>query len=387
MAKGVGTRDGPTRRPKAPPNTYWRGEVLWAKFKVRGQLYRESLRTSSPVTATKRLKALRDSIEDQVIYGESAPISWKRAFVDWHAAAPNNSTTQRYLTSLKQLRPWLDELDVQQVTHDTLRTIVAARRKLVSIATVNRDLTAISSVLDHAAGEGWVKDNAAATFDRSRLVERRDPPVLPEPEHINATIAGATAAFGAAIELSLETGMRQGEVFSLEWSQIDLKRRAATLYYTKRRRPRAVPLSPRAVAILKERPAFLKCPLVFWHGDGEGFASPAENFRNLIARVARQRAQSDEPFRPFTFHHLRHTFAVDYLKRRQGSIYDLQRILGHRSLTTTEIYLDYLTPEEARAVMIEGGAQNGAQVQRSGKRTSGASNGTTKGKQRTSKPV
>lgn len=372
-------------RPKAPPNTFWRGDILWAKFKVRGHLYRESLRTGSPRIAEKRVKALKEAVEDQVIYGEAEPIGWMAAVIDWRAASPNNSTTARYATSLKQLRPWLDPLDVQQVTHDTLRTIVAARRKLVSIATVNRDLTAISSVLGFAAGEGWVKENAAATFDRSRLVERRDPIVLPEAAHIAAVIAGASDAFGAVIELARETGMRQQEICTLEWHQVDLKRRAITLYVTKRRRPRAVTLTPRAVTILKARAVYLGSPLVFWYGEGEAYASPAENFRNLVARVAHQEAQSGRAFRPFTFHHIRHYFAVHYLRQRRGMIYDLQRELGHRSLTTTEGYLDFLTPEEQRAVTILAGAHGGAQVQRSGKAETAPSNGTAKRKSAASK--
>jgi integrase/recombinase XerD len=63
--------------------------------------------------------------------------------------------------------------------------------------------------------------------------------------------------------------------------------------------------------------------------------------------------------RRFRFHDLRHWYAVDYL-RQGGSIYHLQGILGHRSIKTTEIYLDFLTPEEQEAVKRP--AQNPAQV-------------------------
>lgn len=47
----------------------------------------------------------------------------------------------------------------------------------------------------------------------------------------------------------------------------------------------------------------------------------------------------------FTLHHLRHLFAVTYL-REGGNIYRLQKIMGHSSIKTTEIYLTYLTPDE-----------------------------------------
>ncbi|MCZ6720071.1 MAG: tyrosine-type recombinase/integrase [Proteobacteria bacterium] len=44
---------------------------------------------------------------------------------------------------------------------------------------------------------------------------------------------------------------------------------------------------------------------------------------------------------PFNFHNLRHKFAIEYLKAG-GGIYDLQKILDHASIKTTEGYLDYV---------------------------------------------
>jgi integrase/recombinase XerD len=54
-------------------------------------------------------------------------------------------------------------------------------------------------------------------------------------------------------------------------------------------------------------------------------------------------------FTRFRFHDLRHRFAVDYLKNKVGSIHELQQHLGHTSVKTTEIYLDYLTGPEKNA--------------------------------------
>lgn len=41
--------------------------------------------------------------------------------------------------------------------------------------------------------------------------------------------------------------------------------------------------------------------------------------------------------RPFSIHSLRHTFATR-LYRKTGDLYLVQRALGHRQITTTEIY-------------------------------------------------
>ena len=45
-------------------------------------------------------------------------------------------------------------------------------------------------------------------------------------------------------------------------------------------------------------------------------------------------------------HGFRHTFAVE-LSREGVPVYDIQRLLGHTSLATTELYLRSLSPEEA----------------------------------------
>ncbi len=54
-----------------------------------------------------------------------------------------------------------------------------------------------------------------------------------------------------AVELAVETAMRQGELLGLLWKNIDKSRPIAFLENTKNGEARAVPLSSRAVAILK----------------------------------------------------------------------------------------------------------------------------------------
>ncbi|RSV20065.1 site-specific integrase [Sphingomonas sp. ABOLG] len=69
--------------------------------------------------------------------------------------------------------------------------------------------------------------------------------------------------------------------------------------------------------------------------------------RGLHARAEKRAAKACIPYRRFSFHHLRHLFAVEYLREGKGGFYDLSRELGHSSVKTTEIYLAYLTPEQA----------------------------------------
>ncbi|WP_417158935.1 tyrosine-type recombinase/integrase [Sphingomonas panaciterrae] len=77
------------------------------------------------------------------------------------------------------------------------------------------------------------------------------------------------------------------------------------------------------------------------------YRNVASNFADYTARAEKRAAKACIPYRRFSFHHLRHLFAVEYLREGKGGFYDLSRELGHSSVKTTEIYLAYLTPEQA----------------------------------------
>jgi integrase/recombinase XerD len=354
---------------KLPKGIYRRGGTLWARFKIKGVEYRESLRTSSIAVAEKRMTAVRSQIENQLFYGEREAVSWPHAVVAWDGwvrrQGKRAGTITRYLVSLTQLRPWLDNMDVQRIDADLVRRIVRDRAKLgVTNATIRRDLTAMASVLDCAVDEGWIEENAAHSFDRRRLKEHRDPIVLPDDASIAAVLA-LGSRFVDMAALARLTGMREEEIASLRHDQIDRDRMAVTLTHTKGRRARQVPICAAALEVIDRQPQFLRSPHVFWRGQGERFRNVGSQFHATIKRVAQKRAQAGEVFRRFRFHDLRHLFAVETLRSGRASLYELQQVLGHASVKTTELYLDHLTPDEKQAA-IHGVAQNAAQAERSG---------------------
>ncbi|WP_175810889.1 site-specific integrase [Burkholderia cepacia] len=63
--------------------------------------------------------------------------------------------------------------------------------------------------------------------------------------------ASSSALLPPVIWLAVETAMRRGEIVSLLWENVDLKRRVAHLPATKNGDARDVPLSPRAVTVLQ----------------------------------------------------------------------------------------------------------------------------------------
>lgn len=323
-------------------NLYRRGKVFWGRIQSGNRELRQSLRTTSKAEALKRLDDWKKRISHARYWGGNR-MTWREAVgrycVDVMPGSIKASTAKRYLVSFRQVEAHLDGLFIDSIGRKDIAALVGARKQAgATNATIRRDLTAVSRVIASAIGWGAGEHNAALEYDRTLVRERRDPIELPAPEDVAAAVAKAPS-FAALILLAAQTGMRQGELLGLQWRQVEMNRRVLTLDRTKTDKPRSIPLSgpmlDEAHRTLSGTPRHPSTALVFWHGDGKPWLNFAANFRAWRGREGVR----------FRFHDLRHYFAVMYL-RGGGNIYNLQQILGHASIKTTEIYLDYLTPEE-----------------------------------------
>jgi integrase len=67
-------------------------------------------------------------------------------------------------------------------------------------------------------------------------------------------VAAGDAELPAFIDLAVETACRRGELARLTWSDIDMRGKTARIRETKNDTPRTVPLTPRALAVLRGMP-------------------------------------------------------------------------------------------------------------------------------------
>jgi len=339
---------------KAPFGCYWRGETLYGRLKVKDTEIRWSLRTSDGRIAARRRKERREQELAATHFGEKRQTyeAAVTAWAVWIAGQVGGETSKRYAVSLQQLAGVLRPLYLDEINATTVSSLVKVRQASgVSIATIRRDLTALSSVLGYAEAMEWSEGNPALSWLR-RLRERRDPIVLPEPSHVGRVIARAPGLLGALLRGYRATGCRLTELAYAKRPQLDHGRRQLTLR-GKGNKVRAIELDPfGGYELLAALPSYLGEPWLFWHGAGEPYRNLSSRFSAIIAAEHQAATKAAGPggtpdFRPFTVHQLRHLHAVEWLKSGRN-IYDLQIRLGHRSIKTTELYLDFLTPEEAR---------------------------------------
>lgn len=131
------------------------------------------------------------------------------------------------------------------------------------------------------------------------------------------------------VPMLILTGARKREVLDARWLDFDTDRRIWRIPMTKAGVARHVPLSDGAMAVLSVTPRLNGCPWVF--------ANP-QTRRPYVTifrawEVARRRAGLPE----VRLHDLRHSYA-SMLVNSGRTLYEVQRLLGHSQVQTTQRY-------------------------------------------------
>jgi len=206
--------------------------------------------------------------------------------------------------------------------------------------------------------EGWdLVDRNVARKASPPAVRQVDPLVLSPSEAGRFLAAARTHPFGALFVLGVTTGLRQGELLGLRWSDLDLKREhALTVHQSMQRRPqgrgvgdtkteksnRTVELLPVACELLlahrREQsadqlacgPSWAEPDLVFTDERGEGLNPDRvrRRFRTFLTA-------NGMPLIPFK--NLRHTFATLHLETGTPDKV-VSEAMGHTRTSTTNMY-------------------------------------------------
>ena len=156
-------------------------------------------------------------------------------------------------------RTRLAKLSMAALSPHAIATFRDERLKQVSPGTVIRELAYLSAIINHARNEWGINiANPVTPVRRPSTPQGRNRVLsIDEEARLLAALASTGRRNGwmlPATILSLETAMRRGELLQLEWSNVDLEARTAHLPMTKNGMPRTVPLSSKAVNVLRELP-------------------------------------------------------------------------------------------------------------------------------------
>lgn len=274
------------------------------------------------------------------------------------------ATHRRYKSSILKLAETFAGQWWDAITKETLLEYIDERKdEGVKIATIKRDLTALSQAADFAVERAWAGTNPVTQLPKRPL--RYKAPVFRRPSQRSVDL-GIECCHGNLRPLArflLATGMRLMEGASLTRAQIDKHRKVATLTATKNGRARTVSLNSTALGIIEGQEGDILFPAIDRvTGEARVYKQASTNWATAQARAVEKAKKQGWRFERFRLHDLRHMFAIDYLANG-GNIYQLQIELGHGSVKQTEWYLQFLSPDEQMGAKFAP-SQKGAQAKR-----------------------
>jgi integrase len=249
-------------------------------------------------------------------------------FLDKHCKHNQRLSTRKEtarLLSLDVLPAWGNR-PISTITRDDVRSVID---KLVARDTpilANRVFAKIRKFFNWAVEDHLIAASPCAGMKRPIKKERVGDRVLTDDELrlVWQATDKIKAPFASAVKLLILTGQRRGEVGGIEWSEIDTGKRLWTLprQRAKNDNKHEIPLSPQAMAIIKQMPRI---------GDRYIFTTngtvPATDFAKNKKRLD---ALLPPDMQPWTLHDLRRTTASG-MASLGISLPVIEKVLNHIS--------------------------------------------------------
>lgn len=195
-------------------------------------------------------------------------------------------------------------------------------------ATVNRHLSILKGACNLAIVRGLIKKSPMAGV--KLIPENNERDRLCKEEELALFKVNASEDMWAMILIAYHTAMRQNEIRSLLWSDIELETQGQELIKvrlgnTKTKEARAVPVHEDVVALLKQRQKN-QSP------QSKQVFPGRYDFSRAFAKLCR-----DLKIDNLKFHDLRHT-AITAMRRRGWDLLTIKQISGHKTMKMLERY-------------------------------------------------
>lgn len=288
-----------------------------------------------------------------------------------HLPTISESTGMRYRLDIEaRIRPYFRFRPIKRINAALVETFRSEVMETLSAKSVNNCMSVLQTIFKKAIEWDLIEKNPI------KVARLKIPEVKytwwDKKEHITEFLKEAEKTrYYAAFRLSLECGLRLGEIVGLSKQDVDLERCQIHVHRqwldklycygpTKGRRERFISFDPSSSLKTALKEAIKKSPdkeIIFVTQSGKrvlGRKLGGELFYRLIERAKVPRIR---------FHDLRHTFASWYMIE-VDDIWSLKGILGHADVQTTQQYA-HLSQKHQRIPTLNFTSPKGAGVGRS----------------------
>jgi integrase len=323
-------------------SVYQRNGHWYLDVTVNGKRFRKAIKEAR----TKRQAEKAELVLRDEIFENRYGIGGQKTFVEFveKSYKPYAAHHKKgYSVELSVIKSLLDEFGSQKLYEITPEQIEGFKRRRAteitrfgavrSRATVNRDIAVLSAIFNLAKSYGELKENPVSRVTYYGNLNSRTR-VLSEIEErkLFKTIAD-DEPLKQKITILLYTGMRRGELFKLEWRDVDLKKGSITIRaeITKTGKGRIIPMlsnvSKVFKAILVERPNVVDEDRIFLGQQSTPWML-SQSFRKICDSLG---------WKDLKLHSLRHTFSTRADQYGVGP-FAHKELLGHSKLTMTDRY-------------------------------------------------
>lgn len=287
------------------------------------------MQRSTGTTNRREAKEYHDQLKAQLWrqakLGEKRSYLWEEAVLRFLQETSHKRDHHGDRSRLRWLHPYLEGYPLESVSRELLDHIMHQKSGKAP-GTINRYLATVRSILRKAHREwGWLDMVPAIRMrqepkQRIRWITREEAAQL---------LAALPSHLADAAELTLNTGLRQSNVLSLTWRQVDMARHTAWIYAdeAKAKKDLAVPLNANALAVIRRRLGTHPTHVISYAGKA---------LKHVNAETWQKACQKAD-IRDFRWHDLRHTWASWHVQAGTG----LQELMELGGWSSYQMVLRY----------------------------------------------
>jgi integrase len=323
--------------------------IWWINYYIEGRRFREKVgRRSDAITLYQRRKTdARMGVKMPEVRARRAVLFEEIAADALVYSKEHKASYPGDRSTVGKLLPVFGKVPLDDITPQTIKAYLDTRDDLTK-TTINRYRGTISMIFQEAIRNGKAKANPARLVRLHREDNSRVRFITyPEEAAIRAVIRERCPIHEPELTLALETGMRRGELYSLDWDRVDMARRQLHLLKTKNGTARVVILTAAAVSALEElqKRRNPDSPKVCLTRYGEPMVSP----RAWFELVMEEAVKKNPSLKDVTWHIFRHTY-ISRLVMAGVDLRTVQELAGHKDIKMTVRYA-HLAPAHKLAAV------------------------------------
>lgn len=307
---------------------------------ISGQRVCQSCGTSDLKEAESFLAYLVEEKRQTTVYGVRPKRTFEEAAAAYIIYSKNKKSLKSEISKLKQILPFIGELNIDQITRATLNSWVEMRKNQGRATnTINHGLKMVRRVLNVAATELYIENTKKTWLAKAPKIKLFDVEDERDPYPINwdeqaALLAVLPAHLKDMCLFALNTGCRDQEICHLRWSwEIPIPGFDNTIFvipkeFTKSKHDKYLVLNAIAKEVVENQRGIHEEFIFSYRGNG----------LYQMNNTGWQNARKSVGLPDLHVHDLRHTFATRLIDL--GVDYnDVRILLGHSKKAVTDKYI------------------------------------------------